>query len=58
MSLESGGLGMLLIGALFLYIIIYYAVKHAIITAHKELNQGKESVEDDVKEELDENHES
>lgn len=41
----DGGLGMILVLALFFYLVIYFAVKHAIIAAHTQMEESKKNFE-------------
>ena len=49
MSIGFEGLGGLLVYALFFYLVIYFAVKHAIVIAHKQMEEDKKNFEVEVK---------
>ena len=42
-------IGVLFVYALIFYLVIYFAVKHAIIAAHTTIEENKKKFEDDVK---------
>ena len=49
MPVELQAIGVLFVYALIFYLVIYFAVKHAIIAAHTTIEENKKKFADDVK---------